>query len=242
MKKKKLVIFFLAIISLFFIYKLNYNETKTYLSLGDSLAKGHTPFDTFGTSYTDYLFDYLKNTKNYTTLNTSFIEEDLRIKDLILLIKSNEIKNGITLSSIIKNADLITLSIGSEEIFSKLRSNELLLSLTNNKIYEIIDEMFIELNDLIKEMRLLTKKPIYLIGLYNIIEITDENETKIDSIFNYLKLKYQNLEKEYKIYYVDIYEGFKNNENFLPNKKIAYPSLEGYNYINEQIIEKIKSN
>ena len=83
---------------------------------------------------------------------------------------------------------------------------------------------------------------IYIIGLYNIVEVTKENDIKIGSIFNYLDIKYKSLEQKNKnIYYVPIYEGFKNKPYYLPNKTNAFPSLEGYNYIANQIIEKIES-
>ena len=242
MKKKKLVIFFLMLPLLYLIYKFKFHEVKTYLSLGDDLAKGHTPFDTYNSSYTDYLFDYLKTEKNYTTLNNTFIEEDLRINDLITLIKTNEIKNGVTLPQALKEANLITLSIGSEELFSKIRSNEELLNTKNDRIFSYIDDMMIELNNLINEIHKITASPIYIIGLYNIVEVTKENDIKIGSIFNYLDIKYKSLEQKNKnIYYVPIYEGFKNKPYYLPNKTNAFPSLEGYNYIANQIIEKIES-
>ena len=44
--KKKLIIFFLAIIPIMLIYTFTKNITYTYLSIGDDLAGGHTPFDT----------------------------------------------------------------------------------------------------------------------------------------------------------------------------------------------------
>ncbi len=52
------------------IYTFTKNITYTYLSIGDDLASGHTPFDTYNLSYTDFLYDYLKQTHSKENLNT----------------------------------------------------------------------------------------------------------------------------------------------------------------------------
>ncbi len=240
--KKIFVIFFIAFIILYFIYKFNFKENLTYLVIGDDLAKGHTPFDTYGNSYTDYLFDYLKENKNYKNINKAFIEEDLRIKDLISELDENKTKDKETLSQLIRKADLITIGVGSEDLFSKMRSNKDLLTNNNKRIYNTIDKMTEELNELITKIRTLSKKPIYIIGYYNPLEYSEETEITINSIFNYIDLKYKGSEKDKNIKYIKIYEGFKNHPEYLPNKSNAFPSLEGYNYISEQIIQEIKES
>ncbi len=239
MKKKKLVIFFLALIPIYIIYNLTYEENFTYLSLGDDLAKGHTPFETYGNSYTDYVYTYLKNKNDKITLNKDFIEEDLRITDLIEKLKNADTQNGNTLPQVVKDADIITISIGSEELFSKIRSNYELYSKNNTRVFKYIDELMSNLETLITEMKKITKGKIYIIGYYSPIQ---DNEASLDSIFNYLDIKFKTLEKKHKINYVSIYEGFKSSPHYLPNPNHAFPSLEGYNYIATKIIEKIESN
>lgn len=239
MKKKKIVIFFLAIIIIYLIYNFTYKEEYTYLAIGDDLAKGHTPFDTYGESYTDIVYNYIKEDNEKAKLNKEFIEEDLRVKDLISKIKNSESESGKTLTRLIKEAELITLSIGSEELFSKLRSNYELYSLNNRKMYEYIDNMINELDELLEYIQKIKKNEIYLIGYYN--PLVDNEETKIESIFNYIDVKLKELEKKHKIHYISIYEGFKNNTSYLPNPNHAFPSLEGYNYIANEIIKELKN-
>lgn len=238
MKKKKLVIFFLAIVIIYLIYKFTYKESYTYLSIGDDLAKGHTPFNTYGDSYTDYLYDYLKSRKKEYKLNSDFIEEDLRIKDLITKIKNADTSGGKTLTNAIKEANIITLSIGSEELFSKLRSNYELYTTNNKKIFEYIDEMMDNLNELITEMQKIKKNDIYLIGYYN--PLINNDEASLESIFNYIDIKLKVIEKEHKIHYISIYEEFKKKSYYLPNPNQAFPSLEGYNYIANEIIKEME--
>lgn len=240
MKKKKLVIFFLAIVIIYLIYTFTYKEEYTYLAIGDDLAKGHTPFDTYGSSYTDFLYDYIKEIKPEAKINKDFIEEDLRVKDLLTKIKNTSTESGKTLTRLIKEAELITISIGSEELFSKLRSNYELYSLNNKKMFEYVDNMIDELDELITEIQKIKKSEIYLIGYYNPLQNTEE--TKIESIFNYIDTKLKVVEKNHKIHYVSIYEGFKEKGTYLPNPNHAFPSIEGYNYISNEIIKEMKNN
>ena len=86
-----------------------------------------------------------------------------------------------------------------------------------------------------KNMRSMTKKPIYLIGYYSPITLNDENQNYIVSLFNYLDSKFEFLEEKYNVNYVKISDGFINNSSYLPNINNAFPSLDGYNYIVEQI-------
>lgn len=240
MKKKKLVIFFLAIIGVYFIYNITYKDEACYLAIGDELAKGHTPFDTYSESYTDYLYDYLKNKDKKITLNKEFIMEDLRIKDLLESLKNPNVYEQKNLAQAIKNSSIITISIGSEELFSKLRSNNFKTS--NEKLYEFVDEMIDELKKLLLEMQKIKKTDIYIIGYYNPLVYNPENETKLKSLFNYIDIKLKDLEKIKKVYYVEISSEFEKKTYYLPNKDHAFPSLEGYNYISNKIIEKIESN
>lgn len=240
MKKKKLVIFFLALIGVYIIYNITYKETSNYLAIGDDLAKGHTPFDTYNDSYTDYLYTYLKNKDKKMTINKEFISEDLRIKDLLENIKNPSVYEQKNLPQAIQNADIITISIGSEELFAKLRSNN--WKTTNEKLYNYVDEMINDLEKLIKEIQKIKKTETYIIGYYNPIVYTPENETKLKSLYNYIDIKLKNLENTKNIYYVEIANEFQNKTYYLPNKEHAFPSLEGYNYIANKIIKKIESH
>lgn len=240
--KKSLVVFFLAVISIYGIYNLAYDKKFNYLVIGDELASGHTPFDTYGPSYVDYVYDYIKTEKKEAIINKTFIKEDLRIKDLIEELKNPNKEEKETLPSLVNHADIITISIGSEELFSKLRSNKNLYLNDNKKIYNYIDDMTKEFDELLMRMRKITNKPIYLVGYYSPFFIDKDTETNIDSIFNYIDTKFKMLEKNYNITYISTYSGFKDNAIFLPNIDHAFPSIQGYEYIADKIIEKIKAD
>ena len=240
MKKKKLVIFFLALFGVYIIYNFTYKETSNYLAIGDDLAKGHTPFDTYSESYTDYVYNYLLSKNDKITINKEFISEDIRIKDLLENIKNPSVYESKNLPQAIKDSNIITISIGSEELFSKLRSNNWKTS--NDKLYSFIDEMVKELEILVKEINKIKKTDIYIIGYYNPLIYTEENETKLKSLFNYIDIKLKNLEKIKNVYYVEIASEFETKTYYLPNKEHTFPSLEGYNFIANKIIKIIESH
>lgn len=230
--KKKLVIFLIAVIPIIIIYNLKTTTNYTYLSIGDDLSLGHTPFNTYSTSYTDIIYDYLKQNKKNVTLNKTFTKEDLRTKDLIKMIKEPDITQKQTLSNALKTSNLITISIGSEELFSKLRSNYYI----NKTNYKYANTMIKEIEELLKEIRKLTNTKIYFIGYYNPIK---EDSIYIDKLFNYIYTSFKELESIYNIVYIRIDQEFKNNTKYLPNKNNAFPSTLGYNLIANKIIREL---
>jgi len=240
MKYKKFVIFLFSAIIIFITYNNLKKEEINYLALGDGLAKGITPFETSGKSYSDYLFTYLNNKTETNKNYKAFTKEDYRITDLINDIENIRIdkKDNITITNVIKKADIITISIGSEELFYKLKQHEATVD-KNNKliIIKYIDEMFEDMHKLLSIIRNITNSHIIIIGYYNPLKDTN---TTIDSIYNYLDLKFKELLDD-KMYYINIYNKFKYNSNYLPNKHISYPTLEGYNYIANEIISIIES-
>ena len=81
MKKFKLVFLILSIFLLFIIYRIFWNDKINYLSIGDGLALGVTPYNTIGYGYSDYIKDYLKTEENLKSYDKTFAEEDYRTTD-----------------------------------------------------------------------------------------------------------------------------------------------------------------
>lgn len=243
MKYIKFVIFFISAIIIFTIYQITSNSSITYLALGDGTAKGQTPFDTFGESYTDYIYKYLSKKEETNTNYKTFTKSDYRITDLINdinNIETTKTEENLTITHMLKQADIITISIGSDELFYKLKQYNDKIKIGNKqKIIEYIDQMFVDMDNLITTIRKYNKKPIILVGYYNPIPFSQTNETTMDSIFNYIDLKFNEL-LDKNIYYVDIYQIFKNKTQYLPNKNNVFPSLEGYNLISNEIIKLIE--
>ena len=227
MMKKLLVVFFFSAIILFILYKNIKDNKYYYLAIGDALSKGKDSFNNYSNSYVDYYYEYLTKTRTNVALNKDYQQEDIRIKDLTNLI--NDTSSNNTLSQAIRKADVITISIGSEELFSKLRSTK---DLSNKEIYEYIDNMFKDMKNLIKTIRKLNKNDIFIIGYYN--PLKDNNQ--LNTIFSYINDKFLDLEYTLKIKYVEIYNEFnKQGYKYIPNINNSFPTQDAYYYIYEQI-------
>ncbi len=153
------------------------------------------------------------------------------------MIKEPNLTSSKNLSQEIKKADIITISIGSDELFSKLRSTYNI----KNTYTKYADEMLNDLSNLLTEIRKINKKEIYIIGYYSPIKETEENKDYLEGLFGYITMKFQKIEETYKVKYIKIDDAFKNNYTYLPNQNNAFPSIDGYKYIANQIIKEISS-
>lgn len=242
MKLKKILIFFIVLFLCFIIFKCTFDNKLDYLALGDDLSKGKTPFGNYGKSFTDFFAQYLINKNKLKSYNNKFVEENYRTTDLIKdmkLGKSIVFNNKkININQAIVNAELITISIGLNDIFYKLNYNNIRNNQINT-IFSYIDEMFNDIYILLANIRKLNDCKIFVIGFYNHLNGTNSNEKEIiNKIFRYINENFIKIEQIKKVYYVDIKEGFAKKSYYLPNNKMAYPSLEGYNYISTKIINR----
>lgn len=236
MKHKKLFVFFLSFILIFIVYKAFENDKIYYLSLGDNFAVGATPFDTINKSYSDYFKEYLSNKHILKEYNNVFSELNYRTTDIIKDIRLNKEKKlnnkKISINESIAKSNIITISIGFNDLFYKTKYNKKEFKFDKN-MRNYIDELFDDINELINLIRKINDAPIYFIGYYNPHNI-DDGIT--DKMIDYIEQKFKNT-NQIKVYYVDIKEGFNEESYYLPNAYNPVPSLEGYNYISNELIK-----
>ena len=129
MKYKKTIFLVIILIGVFLIYKLNTNTKVYYLSLGDSLAIGQNPYGEIGYGYSDYVNKYLKKNNKLKFYSKDFASSGDRIVDLIAKIEKNEKTKlqdeEITIQNAISKANVITLSIGANDLFEKAGLNDM---------------------------------------------------------------------------------------------------------------------
>lgn len=228
----KKIIFILALfLSCYLIYKYTINDKIDYLVIGDSLSKGNNEYNVSGYGYSDFVKDYLIKENKLASYNKSFTNKDYRIFDIYNILNYNESKlvdgEDTSLNQLLEKADLITLSIGMNELYYKLVLN-------NDNIYSYVDEMICDMDKVFELIRRINKKDVYVLGYYNLFS------TKQD-IFNYLNYKLKKLTDVYKFNYVDM--SFMNNNSVFFNDFTNFnPNLLGYQQISKKIIEKIKNN
>lgn len=199
---KKLLFTIIIIIIVLFVYFLLIDKKIYYLNL-DAYEQND-----YGNYYKNYLLE--KNKLEY--YNNNFNIEDYRITDLIRMINNNKelIINDKkqTIQNALIKADIITIWIGMNELKYKLNTSDI------NELYNYVDSLLIDMEELFKILRKFSKEKIIFINFNN------NYGEEYDKLINYLNLKMNNMAIEYEIDILDI-----SHMNEIDYKKIA-DSLE----------------
>lgn len=241
---KLLIGFIITGLILVFIFFLTRDKKIYYLSLGDSLAAGQTPNNTISESYGDYVADYLKDKKVLEFYTKGFAKSGYRSIDLLNDLNNNKkIKvdgKEITLKHALIKADIVTVSIGSNDLFYKLNvGNEFDLNEMDD-IYTYIDESINDVNKLLFELRKSCKEQIMVFGFYN--PFTNYSSTlsnMVESFIEYANAKMETLVRKYDMTFVDIHDIFLANDNYLPSKLEIHPTSAGYKAMSKAVINNI---
>ena len=233
---KKILTLIIIALAVLLIYLGFMDKDINYLSLGDSLANGISGIGVKDYGYTDYVKDYLNNKKlldNYTY----FIDNDNRSIDIIKSIEDNIKIDNKTMQNALIKADIITISIGMNDLFSNITFNH---DFSINDLYNKFDEFSNDLNKLFKLLRDYSKEEIIFIGFYNCLKDEDLNE-----FFMYINEQTKKICNNYNIDYLDLYNEFNDNKYF--NSIIdSFPNKIGYELIADKIIaileEKVIKN
>lgn len=248
MKYKKSIFLALVIIGVFWIYKANADQKIYYISLGDSLAAGQNPYGEIGYGYSDYVNKYLKSNDSLEFYSKDFTSPEDRIVDLINRIEKNEkVKlqdEELSIQTAIKKADIITLSIGSNDLFEKAGLSDMKYNLEkSDEIEEYLEEIKENLDKLIKLIRKYNDNKIIIVGYYNPLSpISSKYTRELEPIFMKVNEYYEEVALKNNCDYIDVYEIFKENPEYLPNPTDIHPSNSGYEVIAAQIIDILKKS
>ena len=232
---KKIIVPILIIFWVFIIYKFNDKNLIDYMVLGDSISLGVNSYGNKTYGYNDYIKTYLENNNLMHKYNNYFSKNNYKIQELIEDINNNKniVYNDKTynIKKELREADLLTISIGMDELVHFLNKD----NIEFNKIKNELEEMVLEMDNLLKKITELSKSKIILVGYYNPNQKYDKN---INNIFAYFNLEYSNLAKKYNITYIDIYNIIKESPTVLPNQFDYHITSRGYLKISKYIIEK----
>lgn len=214
--KKIIIILFLFLISFscYYIYKVTERKTLNIISIGDNIA----------------LDNYLTNNKKIGLYNIDFINNDNNITNLLDTIKYNKeiIKEDKTISihQILKKSDIVIISIGMNDIYYKLNSD-------NKEIYTYLNNIIYNYEEILKEINKYDYKEVFILGYYNITN-------KKNDIFSYINYKLSKLSNKYNYTFIDLNNIFYNNPKYLLKKDNFRLNNKGIKEINKILVEKIK--
>lgn len=244
-RRYKLLIGFIIsgiiLISIFFITK---DRKIYYLSLGDSLAAGQTPNNTISDSYGEYVAEYLKDHEVLEFYTKKFARSGYRSIDVLNDINENKkIKEGkkeISIKNALIKADLVTVSVGANDLFYKLNFKSGLDINQFDDLYTYVDEALKDVDKLLYELRKSCKEQIMVLGFYNpFTSFSKSLSTTVEPVIIYGNNKMRSIVKKYDMTFVDIHNAFLANDNYLPSKPEIHPTKEGYRAISKIIISLI---
>ena len=226
---KKVFLILTLFLSCYFIYTKTEGNKKNYLVIGDSLSKGINEYGVVSYGYSDFIKDYLEDKKILKNYNKTYTDVNYKVSDIVKILEYNESKNNISLNRLIKEADIITISLGIDEIYYKINKN-------NQNIYTYIDNMISNYNKILNYISKFHHDKVYILGYYN----TTKNN--ID-IFNYANYKLEVLTKKYNYTYIDLAKILDNNPTYISQISNNYmPNIRGYEKISQIIVENLKNN
>ena len=210
----KIILILFLFLSCYLIYIFTEDKSLSYLVIGDKIADN----------------PYIKNNELIKEYNNHYINENYRIIDLINIIRYNQeieisIKK-ISIHRLLKNNDIIIISIGMNDIYSKLNTNI-------KNIYTYINDMVNNMEMLLSEIDRYSYEKVLFLGYYN---ITNQNE----DIFTYLNYKMKKIINKYNYEYIELNDILKKDSNLYQNSNNFNLNQEGYSKISEIIVEKLK--
>lgn len=229
---KKILITGIIFLIIFLIYLSNIDKKIYYLALGDSIAYGEDCNGKKTKGYSGYVKDYLSQKNILEKYVNNFATKGERINDLKNKIKTNvkTNQNGkqITIQNALIKADFITISIGANDILTKINQNK---KINYDKLYEYVDSAANELDELIKLLKEYCKEDIIFIGYYNPYQ-----DEELSHLIEYLNKKYKETCNNNNVTYIETIKAFKNKSNYLCTSKNIHPSTLGYKAISNKII------
>lgn len=230
-KHYKFLIFLLVLLLIFLIFTTNNKNNQNYLSLGDGLSLGVDSFGRIDYGYSDYLKDYLERTNNLNRYIKSFSTKDASINSLYENIVTNKKivlgKEEVNLKRALRESTILTITIGLNDLKYRLSLEDNINEKTINRVINDIEKDYLRL---IKEIKKYYQYEIYVIGYYD--DPSKDYKSAISKLNNIFR-------NDPNVTYIDTYQIFKNNPNYLSNTHSYYPNQSGYQAICRQVEIKI---
>lgn len=224
-KYKLIIIIIVSVIFAYFIYFLN-REDKIYLvGIGDGISSGETSYNIDGISYNDYLKEYYVSKKLLKDYNFNFSNKNNSIINILNDIENNTLdkKSDLYIKQILHKANIITISVGEDELTK--------LGMTNDLDEECIKKFIENYDKLLGSLKEITESKIVVIGLY-------ENNFLNKSNVIILNSEISNITNKYDAIFVNISDLLLTKDYYLNNNSY-YFSYKGHETIAEIIIHSL---
>lgn len=222
-----------------------------YLAIGDSLAAGINEQGQLGKGYADFLAEMLNWEGALQSFNKGFSVPGYKTSDLLKDLKENPEKliynlNGLQeqsthLKEEIEKAEIITISIGANDVLASLKkdseTNELNYNLTNIITgVQSVGNNYKAIISTIKSSNPNAK--IFVMGYYNPFPSLENYETQLVLLVNMIDDTIRSVAVANDAYFVEVSnEIAANAEAYLPNPNNIHLSEAGYQAVAQAFYE-----
>lgn len=222
-----LIIFLIIVVLSYFIMS---KREMNYTILGEKEIFSN---NLVSKNFSDLIYEKLSTEKNFGFYSKEFIKDDIRIIDLINIIKDNQKSDNLSIQNILNRTNILILNIGNSEIYYKL--SKLDIEENNDKIvYRYLDEITKDMVKLLKEIKKYNNSDIYVLGYYN-----NTNNMNNDKYYKYINNLMNNYCENNNIYFIDTYEILNKNIDYLSQNMPIYITNEGNIALFNKIYSKI---
>ena len=204
-----------------------------YVSLGDSLAAGQTPYKEINLGYADFLKERMEKSQyevDFTNFGVSgYTSEHLK----------NDILTKKTVRDEIKSADMITLDIGANDVLGALKTSPLNVGVAISSVAKNLSIILATIDTLNPNI------DVYVMGYYNPFPyLSIQEQEHLMPIMNKLNETIKAVSTLNGDVFVSTEEVIgKNPTQYIPNPADIHLSLDGYEVIAKEFWKALdKSN
>lgn len=220
-------------------------EDYDYVALGDSLAFGITEQNGIGPGYADFFAELLEDEVEVTSFNKGFSFPGYTTVDVLDDLNQNVKKASIgkpenvdlTISDAIREAEIVTLSIGANDVLRTLtRDEQGLLVFDIADVMASINQMSQNVAEILQQVKDLNPTvEVYVMGYYNPFPALTSQASQIDLLVGQMDLAVKKVVEAHGMHYVLVSDVIASDfPTYLPNPENIHPSEAGYKVIAEQ--------
>lgn len=219
-------------------------QKKDYLALGDSLAAGQTPYKEIDKGYPDLLAERIDEIEYLGSFTDRYAVSGYTTADVLKDIEDDVFKHQdgdkdkLGIQNTIKNAELITLDAGANDLLHHVKINQDgSIELNPEEIPGVLKEVGSNLAQIVMVIKELNPDAdVYIMGYYNAFPyLPEEQQNQLNPLMDKLNETIEKVAKRTGSYYVPTFDAMKKNyKEYLPNPRDIHPSLEGYQVLADQ--------
>ncbi|SOB98670.1 lysophospholipase L1-like esterase [Ureibacillus xyleni] len=262
MKKFKALFAFLLALTLIIPVTVSADEVESnedlrlnYVALGDSLAAGINEKGELANGYADYFALSLKEIEGLKSYNKGFAVPGYKTTDLL-----NDLKNNVTkpifnlegtqkettnIQTAIKEADIITISIGANDVLSFVKPDKETGKINIDMAaitagIKTVGENYYAILSTIKQIN--PDVEIFVMGYYNPYPKLENYKQQLSLLVTSLDAAISDIATKNGAHFVKVSEAIAADEaKYIPNPENIHLSAEGYQVVGLRFFETLAS-